>query len=335
MVTVHERSPRFPTVIGSALLFLSTACGSTAQDRPLNTPNQDTSGAASSGETLPFTGSLSAHMSPDIISLFELQKLAGVPVETYELKTADGKPTFVYVQDRSISINPLEIQQAIDAFTGERSKTLINSLKVGRIPNVDFVENNPNPGTTTFRYDYSIDSKIPPMGVVPVPFSEDTQERHFIIIKGGEIPGWATIGDAVTKGRRVGPEAEKAALVTILNTEKLLKRSGDPDYNLNLAMHVEICQQTNVLFAVESGSGVIAPQAAVSSRIAKEGVSNAFGIAANQKRLGSSWEIAKATIDNGVFSVPATELPPFKYFPITKAFYNQLPSGDLLLTIKR
>lgn len=100
-------------------------------------------------------------------------------METYELKTADGIPTFVYNQDRSISIGALAMQQAIDAFTGGKYNVLFNSLKVGRIPNIDYVENNG--GTTTFRYDHSLDSGV----AQPASYSEATQERHFIIINGG------------------------------------------------------------------------------------------------------------------------------------------------------
>lgn len=334
-----ERLSKIGRVVGGASILLGTAFGTAGPDNPLNIPR---AGAAASdagkpqgNETIQPLSSLSTHMSPDIIARFELQKLADVLVQTHTLKTADGKPTFVHVHDSSININPLAIQEAIDTFTGEYAKNLIDSLKTGKNRGIDFVENSPMPGTTTFKYDYSTTPGHQPIGVVPYSISDITKERHFIITAGSndKLPQWSTIGAGVTIRRRIDNSGIKDSTVqtTVLRTGELLKRPGDPNDNLNHAMLVEICQQTIDALAVKSGA-VVTNLNDMSSRIAKEGVCNIFGTATNEKRKGGDWEKVKKINEGVVYDLGG--VPSLKQFPVTEAFFNQLPQVKQLLTKK-
>lgn len=316
-------------ISGAALVVPGCDSGSSRAGEPaVVTPRE--AQLPSTPEAAKFTGSLSTHMSPEIIALFELEKLKGIPLETYKLNTADGIPTFVYNQDKSISIDTLAMQQAIDAFTGQRFSILISSLKVGKTPNVDYFEDTPFPDSTTFRYDYSINRQDQPIGVVPYSPAETVRERHFVIVNGGDVPQWAKNIDVGTLRRKLSETS--LAIVTLLDIDKLSKRDGEKGDNFNHVMHVEISQQTVYTFALDSGV-LVTNLDAIPFRIAKEGLCNIVGTAANEKRKGSSWKTV-AEIDKGVLFGMAG-LPAVKQFQITEAFYDALPSGDPLLTVKR
>lgn len=344
MPTMQERYLR--AAGAGLLLFLQTACGS-----PVKQGNQiESSPQAAATQTalvaeklsigapdiLMGTGSLADYMSKDLIAHFELEGLIGAKTNIYKFTPLDKKPTYLYLYDNSVDINPEAVSSAYDALTSRNFELLARTLTVGRIPSRDYRANTADPRDTIFRYDYSPDSIQQPIGITPYSLYGTTKERHVLIVSNNQaLPTWAN-GPAITRqyfipNKNPRTDSDIIQTVTSFNVDRLRQMGGDPNNVLNSALITEICQQM-IIVQAESGGKLVTPGSALDI-IAKEGTCNTLGLVSALKRLGTGWtEVKRQLSSSFIGGIPIAPL--LRYFPVTEEFYNLLPDNGLLVQTK-
>lgn len=313
------------TVLIPSMLSLLTACGDS------NKPSVNKL-SLTKPDVTEKTASLSEFLQADLITRFQLQGLASVPIKVYELHMPDGKPTYIYPYDRSTAINIEAMYYAYDVLMRNNLIRLSTALMVGKQASKDYVANPKDPESTFFRYNYGLGKEVP-VGVGILSFAGAIKQRHMLILSETQVPQWASDADAGTR-EYSSPGTDvinSQTFLTIINTDKIKKRPGSLDVNLTWGALTEVCNQ-NVKAITMTSNGMAGPNT-VMDAIGQEGVCNGLGYAATLRRLGLSWRDAEKAINQLVIGeIPG--IPSIKPFPVSKAAYELLPNDGLPLTAK-